>query len=82
MPKAFWGAAIVLFLVKAINLHNAYEQKKWIEISSQVENGWFFLRFVLLRDVLIVHHCPRMKVCSPSLELALFHGGRSIRVAS
>ncbi|KZT62126.1 hypothetical protein CALCODRAFT_490298 [Calocera cornea HHB12733] len=38
---AFWGAGIVLFLVKWINLHNDYDQKLWIEITCQVENGLF-----------------------------------------
>lgn len=36
---AFWGAAIVLFLAKMINLHNKDRQDFWVEISSQVENG-------------------------------------------
>lgn len=35
----FWGAAIVLFLLKWINVHNDNTQKFWIEISSQVVNG-------------------------------------------
>lgn len=35
----FWGAAIVLFLSKIINLHNPDTQGFWIEISSQVETG-------------------------------------------
>jgi len=37
----FWGAAIVLFLGKIINLHNDYLQGFWVEISSQVVNGLF-----------------------------------------
>ncbi|RDB22557.1 hypothetical protein Hypma_010075 [Hypsizygus marmoreus] len=37
----FWGAAIVLFLAKMINLHNADLQGFWVEVSSQVENGLF-----------------------------------------
>jgi hypothetical protein len=37
----FWGAAIVIFLLKIINLHNDYKQKLWVEISSQIENGLF-----------------------------------------
>ncbi|KAF9510285.1 hypothetical protein BS47DRAFT_92513 [Hydnum rufescens UP504] len=37
----FWGAAIVFFLAKFINLHNPQQQKFWIEISSQVENALF-----------------------------------------
>jgi multidrug resistance efflux pump len=37
----FWGAAIVLFLTKIINLHDANKQGLWVEISSQVENGKF-----------------------------------------
>ncbi|KAF8313500.1 uncharacterized protein EI90DRAFT_3136662 [Cantharellus anzutake] len=40
---AFWGAAIVLFLVKWINLHNTQHQKFWIELSSQIENALFTL---------------------------------------
>ncbi|KAG9126475.1 hypothetical protein FRC07_003291 [Ceratobasidium sp. 392] len=36
---AFWGAAIVLFLAKMINLHNEDRQGFWVEVSSQVENG-------------------------------------------
>jgi hypothetical protein len=35
----FWGAAIVIFLLKIINLHNADKQGFWVEVSSQVENG-------------------------------------------
>lgn len=35
----FWGAAIVLFLTKIINLHNKDRQGYWVEISSQVVNG-------------------------------------------
>ncbi|KAJ7590961.1 RNA pol II promoter Fmp27 protein domain-containing protein [Mycena floridula] len=38
---AFWGAAIVIFLAKIINLHNADTQGFWVEVSSQVENGLF-----------------------------------------
>jgi len=37
----FWGAAIVIFLAKIINLHNANTQGFWIEVSSQIENGLF-----------------------------------------
>ncbi|KAJ6628727.1 hypothetical protein B0H10DRAFT_1989020 [Mycena sp. CBHHK59/15] len=37
----FWGAAIVLFLAKIINLHNSNTQGFWIEVSSQIENGLF-----------------------------------------
>ncbi|KAG8925645.1 hypothetical protein FRC01_009883 [Tulasnella sp. 417] len=36
---AFWGAAIVIFLAKIINLHNADLQGFWVEVSSQVTNG-------------------------------------------
>ena len=35
----FWGAAIVLFLTKIINLHNKDRQGYWVEVSSQVVNG-------------------------------------------
>lgn len=35
----FWGAAIVIFLVKIINLHNDDLQGFWVEVSSQVTNG-------------------------------------------
>ena len=35
----FWGAAIVLFLAKIINLHNPDRQGFWVEVSSQVVNG-------------------------------------------
>ena len=35
----FWGAAIVLFLSKIINLHDPDTQGFWIEISAQVETG-------------------------------------------
>ncbi|EPQ59465.1 hypothetical protein GLOTRDRAFT_70926 [Gloeophyllum trabeum ATCC 11539] len=38
---AFWGAAIVIFLLKIINFHNANTQGFWVEVSSQVENGLF-----------------------------------------
>ncbi|KAL0572041.1 hypothetical protein V5O48_009919 [Marasmius crinis-equi] len=37
----FWGAAIVLFLAKIINLHNADRQGFWVEVSSQVVNALF-----------------------------------------
>ncbi|KAJ7498809.1 hypothetical protein FB451DRAFT_11090 [Mycena latifolia] len=37
----FWGAAIVIFLLKIINFHNANTQGFWIEVSSQVVNGLF-----------------------------------------
>ncbi|KAF7331890.1 hypothetical protein MKEN_00069300 [Mycena kentingensis (nom. inval.)] len=37
----FWGAAIVLFLAKIINLHNENTQGFWVEVSSQVVNGLF-----------------------------------------
>ncbi|KIY67942.1 hypothetical protein CYLTODRAFT_422066 [Cylindrobasidium torrendii FP15055 ss-10] len=37
----FWGAAIVLFLGKLINLHNDNLQGFWVEVSSQVVNGLF-----------------------------------------
>ncbi|KAJ7368404.1 hypothetical protein DFH08DRAFT_831328 [Mycena albidolilacea] len=37
----FWGAAIVFFLAKFINLHNENTQGFWVEVSSQVENGLF-----------------------------------------
>ncbi|ETW83885.1 hypothetical protein HETIRDRAFT_238575, partial [Heterobasidion irregulare TC 32-1] len=37
----FWGAAIVIFLLKIINLHNANTQGFWVEVSSQIECGLF-----------------------------------------
>jgi hypothetical protein len=37
--SVFWGAAIVIFLVKIINFHNANTQGFWVEVSSQVETG-------------------------------------------
>ncbi|PPQ77440.1 LOW QUALITY PROTEIN: hypothetical protein CVT25_011022 [Psilocybe cyanescens] len=37
----FWGAAIVVFLAKIINFHNANTQGFWVEVSSQVETGLF-----------------------------------------
>ncbi|KAG9045231.1 hypothetical protein FS837_006792 [Tulasnella sp. UAMH 9824] len=37
----FWGAAIVIFLAKIINLHNADLQGFWVEVSSQVTNALF-----------------------------------------
>ncbi|KAG5648970.1 hypothetical protein DXG03_000319 [Asterophora parasitica] len=37
----FWGAAIVFFVGKLINLHDADKQGFWVEVSSQVENGLF-----------------------------------------
>ena len=39
MSQVFWGAAIVLFLAKIINLHDADKQGFWVEVSSQVVNG-------------------------------------------
>ncbi|KAJ1308411.1 hypothetical protein OPQ81_004116 [Rhizoctonia solani] len=38
---AFWGAAIVIFLAKIINLHNEDRQGFWVEVSSQIENALF-----------------------------------------
>lgn len=35
----FWGAAIVFFLAKIINLHNPNTQGFWVEVSSQVVCG-------------------------------------------
>ncbi|QRV72413.1 hypothetical protein RhiJN_00427 [Ceratobasidium sp. AG-Ba] len=40
---AFWGAAIVIFLAKIINLHNEDRQGFWVEVSSQIENALFTL---------------------------------------
>ena len=40
----FWGAAIVIFLVKIINFHNANTQGFWVEVSSQVETGVLNIR--------------------------------------
>ncbi|KLO18050.1 hypothetical protein SCHPADRAFT_135198 [Schizopora paradoxa] len=37
----FWGAAIVVFLIKIINLHNSSTQGFWVEVSSQIENALF-----------------------------------------
>ncbi|KAH7929403.1 hypothetical protein BV22DRAFT_123832 [Leucogyrophana mollusca] len=37
----FWGAALVLFLLKWINFHNANTQGFWVEVGSQVECGLF-----------------------------------------
>ncbi|EIN10431.1 hypothetical protein PUNSTDRAFT_99948 [Punctularia strigosozonata HHB-11173 SS5] len=42
----FWGTAIVLFLVKWINLHNSIAQGYWLELSQQVETGLFTLTSV------------------------------------
>jgi hypothetical protein len=38
----FWGAAIVFFLAKFINFHNANTQGFWVEVSSQVVCGTSF----------------------------------------
>lgn len=38
---AFWGAAIVLFLLGWIPTSSKHAQDKWVEISSQVTNGLF-----------------------------------------
>lgn len=37
----FWGAALVLFLLKWINLHNANTQGFWVEVCSQIVCGLF-----------------------------------------
>lgn len=42
----FWGAAIVFFLAKWIDLHDAYKQGFWVEISSQVVNALFTVQGV------------------------------------
>jgi hypothetical protein len=39
----FWGAAIVFFLAKWINLGNTTTQDFWVEICEQIENGLFCL---------------------------------------
>jgi hypothetical protein len=49
----FWGAAIVIFLAKIINFHNANTQGFWIEVSSQVETGIFHATYLSE----IVPHC-------------------------
>ncbi|KAJ7180203.1 hypothetical protein C8R43DRAFT_392654 [Mycena crocata] len=46
----FWGAAIVIFLAKIINLHNANTQGFWVEVSSQVENGSFSMHYSVRND--------------------------------
>lgn len=40
----FWGGAIVIFLAKIINFHNANTQGFWVEVSSQVETGILNIR--------------------------------------
>jgi len=65
---AFWGAAIVLFLVKWINVHNTQQQKFWIELSSQIENALFTLTGIGLLPwrvmdtyrILIIWHYKRL----------------------
>ncbi|KAJ2930173.1 hypothetical protein H1R20_g6917, partial [Candolleomyces eurysporus] len=42
----FWGAAIVFFLAKFINLHNDNTQGFWVEVSSQVVCGLFTITSV------------------------------------
>ncbi|THH07076.1 hypothetical protein EW146_g9425 [Bondarzewia mesenterica] len=37
----FWGAGLVLILVKIINFHNYNTQQFWVEVASQIENGLF-----------------------------------------
>ncbi|KAL5508277.1 hypothetical protein ACEPAH_5896 [Sanghuangporus vaninii] len=37
----FWGAAIVLFLLKWIDLNNSVQQGFWVEVTSQIENALF-----------------------------------------
>lgn len=42
MPKSsevFWGTAIVLFLLKWIDLNDPIKQGFWVEVTSQIENG-------------------------------------------
>jgi hypothetical protein len=51
---AFWGAAIVFFLAKFINFHNANTQGFWVEVSSQVENGLFTLTGIGLIPVRVI----------------------------
>lgn len=36
-----WGAGIVLFLAKMINLHNSNTQGFWVELCQQIETGLF-----------------------------------------
>ncbi|RXK38019.1 hypothetical protein M231_04688 [Tremella mesenterica] len=40
---AFWGAAIVLFLLGWIKVGSTYNKDVWVERSSQIENGLFTL---------------------------------------
>ena len=49
----FWGAAIVIFLAKIINLHNSLTQGFWVEVSSQIENGMS----VILGALTCSHNC-------------------------
>ena len=37
--SVFWGAGIVLFLAKMINLHDEIKQGFWVELCQQVETG-------------------------------------------
>ncbi|KIP10738.1 hypothetical protein PHLGIDRAFT_22173 [Phlebiopsis gigantea 11061_1 CR5-6] len=41
MKTLFWGAGIVVFLAKIINVHNANTQGFWVELCQQIETGLF-----------------------------------------
>ena len=49
--SVFWGAGIVLFLAKMINLHDEIKQGFWVELCQQVETG-AFVRGVIRRHEL------------------------------
>lgn len=45
----FWGAALVLFLLRWIKFSNDDLRGFWIEAASQIENGMQSLKLELLR---------------------------------
>lgn len=58
----FWGAAIVIFLAKIINLHDDDKQGFWVEVSSQVTNGLFTITGIGLIPTRVLDTCRIYKI--------------------
>jgi hypothetical protein len=66
---AFWGAAIVLFLLGWIPTSSKDTQDKWVEISSQVCNGLFTITGVGLIPWRVVDTYRESAVASIATQL-------------
>lgn len=61
---AFWGAAIVLFLLGWINAGSKEQNDIWVEISSQIENGLFTITGVGLIPWRVMDTYRKLVSCS------------------